>query len=166
MKEIILTQGQVALVDDEDYEYLNQFKWQAFWSKKAHTFYAHRPIYKGNKRTKILMHRQILNVPDGLQVDHINHKTLDNQKYNLRIVTCRQNNQNHSRNVSSIYPGVSWNKKLKKWQANAVFNGKKHSLGMYLIEIEAFNAYRKFLQSIGEPEIIMPYKISKETASG
>ena len=84
MKEIILTQGQVALVDDEDFEYLNQWKWCAIKSRK--TYYTTRTIYIPCKMT-VIMHRIIMNTPLDMTVDHIDHNGLNNQKYNLRICT-------------------------------------------------------------------------------
>jgi hypothetical protein len=105
-KEIKLTQGQVAIVDDEDYEYLNKVKWYAQWAVGTKSYYAMRR--KG--LTCELMHRAIMNNPSGLLVDHINHETLDNRKDNLRIVTSSQNSLNRkimSTNKSSVTGVVS-----------------------------------------------------------
>ena len=85
MKEIILTQGKVALVDDEDYEMINKFKW--FF----HTGYASTNITEKGRQRTIKMHRYILNAQKGFMVDHINHNTIDNRKENLRISTNQQN---------------------------------------------------------------------------
>jgi len=158
MKKISLTRGQVAFVDDEYFEELSSFKWTALWSKTNKAFYAFRTEHKDGKRITIMMHRQIINPPDGFQVDHINHNTLDNQKDNLRTVTNRQNSQNHSKITSSIYPGVCWHKRIKRWVAHAKFNSKNHFLGSFVEELDAFNAYSEFLELINEPEIIMPSK--------
>lgn len=69
MKEIALTLGLVALVDDEDYEWLNGYKWCAHWSSSAQVFYAMRTAYfvidgKRKQRT-IIMHREILGLEYG-----------------------------------------------------------------------------------------------------
>jgi len=79
MKEIQLTQGKIALVDDGDYEKLNQFKWYTI--KIRSLFYAARE--RQNKT--ILMHRIIINAPERLYTDHINGNPLDNRKINLRL---------------------------------------------------------------------------------
>jgi dTMP kinase len=82
MKEIELTQGKVALVDDDDFEELNQFKWHV---KKDHNraFYAARVTPRPNRRL-IFMHRQILkDIPEGMEVDHVNGNGLDNRRSNL-----------------------------------------------------------------------------------
>jgi hypothetical protein len=86
MKEIRLTQEKVTLVDDEDYEYLNQFKWYAHLNPDG-KFYAMRmkPEIKGTRRGVINMHRVIMKCDNGVCVDHINRNSLDNQKCNLRI---------------------------------------------------------------------------------
>lgn len=93
MKEIELTQGQVALVDDEDFDYLSQWKWQADWCKTTNSFYATRTSYFPVK-TKIRMHREIMKTPAGKHCDHRNHDTLDNQKDNLRNITHSQSMMN------------------------------------------------------------------------
>ena len=148
MKEIELTQGKVAIVDDEDYEKLNQFRWYAV--KKAGTYYAMRTRYEPRRET-IRMHREILgDIPDDMQVDHIDGDGLNNQKANLRIVTNRQNSQNRHIEKSSRYPGVTWHKAGRKWQAYIRINGKQKYLGLYLTEKEAFQAYKGAVDAIGE----------------
>lgn len=90
MKEIPLTQGYVALVDDGDYEELSQFNWYANVQSDGRV-YARRM----NNRTKrqVSMHRQIAGVP-GLVIDHINGNGLDNRRDNLRGVSPAENAQN------------------------------------------------------------------------
>jgi hypothetical protein len=92
-RRIPLTQGRYAIVDPEDYKRLNEHKWHAIKSKN--TFYATRRIHLGkNKWKHIKMHREILDPPDHLYVDHINHKGFDNRKANIRTATHRQNSYN------------------------------------------------------------------------
>jgi hypothetical protein len=93
-RQIPLTQGQVALVDDWHFEELNRFKWHARWSKFTRSFYADRNEGKEPFRKRILMHRQIMKTPTGMECDHINHNTLDNQERNLRNTTASQNRMN------------------------------------------------------------------------
>jgi len=149
MKTIELTQGKVALVDDEDFENLNQYKWRAH--KVGNVFYA-----EGNtrriklQRTKIRMHREITNAPKGMDVDHIDGDGLNNCRSNLRAITHRQNLQNQHVKKSSAFPGVCWHKAIGKWQAQIRINGKKKYLGLFNIEAEAYNAYLKALENIGE----------------
>lgn len=143
MKKIILTQGFVTLVDDADYEYINQWKW--FYKKTAHGGYAVRnsDYKKGKSRHSIWMHRVIMNTPDGFETDHINGDKLDNQRHNLRIVTKNQNQWNRQKQAgSSKHKGVYWNKKNERWHVQLQMNGKKIWLGYYATEEEAAQAYK------------------------
>lgn len=94
MKEINLTKGQVALVDDEDFEFLNQWKWQAHKDQHTGGFYARRGTRFMVKTITTIMHREIMNTPKDMVCDHIDHNTLNNQKSNLRNVTISQNAMN------------------------------------------------------------------------
>jgi HNH endonuclease len=101
MKLIPLTQGKFALVDDEDYQYLKQWKWH--WSAG----YAERKEYPGGKQTHVHMHRVILNAPKGVLVDHKDGDTLNNQRANLRPSTHSTNAMNMRKHRgSSRYKGV------------------------------------------------------------
>ena len=151
MKEIELTLGQVAIVDDEDFEELNQNKW--FATKSAKTFYARRnsPWING-KHYAIRMHHQIIGKPPkGLMVDHINGEGTDNRRENLRFVTNRQNCQNiNHKKRSSEYPGVSWYGPRNKWVAMINLKGKTKNLGYSTDEKEAFEFYRQAVNELGE----------------
>jgi hypothetical protein len=95
----------------------------------------------------IQMHREVLNPPDHLYVDHINRKGYDNRKANLRAATCAQNIINRAiikrKNSPSIYKGVCWHRYRKKWQAQICFAGKHKTIGYFDNEIEAAKAYDK-----------------------
>src|SRR3990167_11489999 len=100
MKRIKLTKGQYALVSDEDYEELNKVKWFALQSRGVKRFDAARnaPSVKGKEKV-LLMHRVIMNTPQGLDTDHINHNPLDNRRENLRICTHGQNISNQIKSI-------------------------------------------------------------------
>lgn len=106
MKRIVLTQGKVALVDDEDYEKLNQSKWYA--QNERGIFYALR--HNPGDNAIIRMHREILSLTkgDGKITDHINGDGLDNRKENLRLVTPAQNIMNSKirKDSTTGYKGV------------------------------------------------------------
>ena len=116
MKSIPLTRGKFALVDDEDYEYLNQWKW----------FCAHGRAVRGGgyKKKSVFMHRVILNTPDGYHTDHIDSNPLNNQKSNLRVCTIAENNRNQGRRKDnrSGYKGV--NMEYGRWVARIRVNGE------------------------------------------
>jgi len=91
------------------------------------------------------MHRQLINPPHPLVVDHINRNGLDNRKANLRPVTKSQNNLNRQyispKSSLSKYKGVSWHKNRKKWQVQICFNGIHKAVGLFDDEIKAAKAY-------------------------
>ena len=141
MREIPLTQGKVALVDDADHTEMSKYRWYA--NKLGNTYYATRNSPKMNgKRHLILMHSVILDTPKGMQTDHVNGNGLDNRRQNLRVVTCRENQQNQHTPKTSKYPGVSWDKKRRKWLVRIEVNGKQHFLGRYDSEEAAARRYR------------------------
>jgi len=153
MKEIPLTQGKFALVDDVDYEWLNQWKWYAH--KGGNTFYALRKAYHNDLRVTIRMHREILGLGRGdpREGDHCNHNGLHNWQDNLRICTRSQNQHNGSprKNCSSSFKGVNWHKDTHKWQVQITNNGKQKYLGCFTSEVEAAKAYdRKAMELFGE----------------
>lgn len=140
MKTINLTQGQVALVDDEDYEYLAQFKWNAH--KSGVTYYAERHAPVDGKQYYVKMHREIMNTPKGMEVDHIDHNGLNCQKSNMRNCTHKQNMTNQRPRGKSKYRGVSWSERMGKWHGY-ISNPPTH-LGYFDSEEETARRYDKF----------------------
>lgn len=147
MKEIPLSQGKVALVDDEDYSELAQYKWSAKQdSTSKDIYYAHRSYSKGTKRSIMSMHRVIMSPTSKQEVDHINRDGLDNRRSNLRICTHSQNSCNQRKRItpaSSKYKGVDWYPKYSKWRCRITINRKMKDQGYYLTEEEAARAYDK-----------------------
>jgi len=145
MKTIPLTQGQVALVDDEDYDELILHKWHSKWCPSTKSYYAVRNSKKadGGEKRRIYMHREVMNAKDGESVDHIKHNTRDNQKSSLRLCSRRQNaaNSGISPENTSGFKGVCWDKQMKKWRAYIKVNGKQKFLGLYSIIESAARAY-------------------------
>ena len=140
-KRIPLTQGKFAIVDDADFERINQWKW--FAAKGRSTYYARRSIWENGKTRNIQMHRVILNTPPGKQSDHINGDGLDNQRVNLRACTNSQNQMNRRKwgNCSSIYKGVYWDSCRRRWRALIQRNKRQRRLGYYDTPKEAAIAY-------------------------
>jgi hypothetical protein len=129
MKRIKLTHGKSALVDDEDFEMLNQWKWCCGKG------YAVRGIRDGKKMIGVSMHRVIIAAKKGEEVDHINRNRLDNRRKNLRIVTRSQNRRNGGGK------GYHWSEVSQKWFAQIQINGKKKYLGLFTKESDARKAY-------------------------
>jgi hypothetical protein len=142
MKIIPLTQGFETIVDDEDYDFLMQWKWHVC---KSHSNYAMRnSTYKrGKKRHHIMMHRVIMKTRKGMETDHENGNGLDNRRANLKNVTKSINQQTRHANKksTSIYKGVCWHKLTKKWSASIQIDNKKRHLGLFDSPIEAATAY-------------------------
>ena len=142
MKTIQLTQGQVTLVDDEDYERLAAYKWCANWGKKINSYYAVTRIRVGASWRTVRMHRFILDAKPGEHVDHANHDTLDNRRANIRLVTRQENNQNMrlSKRNTRGYCGVHLQTPAKKWRARIVVKGRLIHLGYFATKSSSITA--------------------------
>lgn len=130
------------MVDDEDYEYLSQFKWYAH--RSHHRIYARRNLTTSSGQRNIKMHQVIMGTTALQEVDHEDGNGLNNQRYNLRIATHRQNAQNSRRpqNNTSGYKGVSWRKDTQNWGAIiSLPDGKRRRLGSFMTALEAAYAY-------------------------
>lgn len=136
MVEIPLSQGKVALIDDEDYELVSRHKWSYDGNG-----YAITSVYPGKKTLR--MHRLILGAPNGVMVDHINHNGLDNRKSNIRLCTSKQNSKNRRawKNSKSRYKGVYWVADCKKWKCEITIKGRRKYLGIFKTEEEAAKAF-------------------------
>ena len=137
-KTIRLTQGKAAIVDESDFEWLNQWKW--FYHNGG---YAARSIWENGKNRLLLMHRIILNPPPRMQGDHRNGNRLDNRRCNLRICTRSQQAMNSKKRsgCSSCYKGVMWAADWQKWKAKIKLDGKQRFLGHFDSEQRAARAY-------------------------
>ncbi len=142
MKEIPLTQNQFVLVDDIDFDLINQYRWYAH--KEKNNFYVYHSYWINNDTKIIKMHRLIMNVTDPkIHIDHIDGDGLNNQKNNLRLATSSQNhmNQKKRKNCSSKFKGVCWFKRDQKWQVEIQVKGHKKYLGRFSNEEEAATVY-------------------------
>ena len=106
--------------------------WGATWSPFTKSFYVKGWI-TGSRGGTMLLHRWLMNCPDGLDVDHKNHDTLNNTRENLRNVTRLENAQNQRlrQTNNSGYIGVCWSKGKGKWSASICINGKGKHLGVF-----------------------------------
>jgi len=151
MKKIFTSKKLVALVDDEDYDYLNQFEWNGVFD--GNNYYATRTLKLENGKTCVVkMHREIMKLTDSkLVVDHINSIGLDNRKENLRICTAGQNSRNRrpKKDGKSKYLGVIWLK--YKWAAIIRVNNKNKYLGVFSSEKEAALAYNNAIETYSIP---------------
>lgn len=151
MRLIALTQGQHAKVDDEDFSRLNRFKWAARWDKTTKSFYAGRTvrIRRGRGGQRVMqMHREILAAPAGIQVDHRNRDTLDNQKDNLRFADVSQNHANTPmrRTNTTGYKGVFRNG--QGFIARIMHRRRMFNLGTHKSPLLAAQAYNLAARSL------------------
>lgn len=144
MKEINLTQGKTALVDDEDYEYLNQFKWYAQKHGRGFRVVRTASLKEGKNKKTLFMHKEILSYSGELDIDHIDCNSLNNQKNNLRLCTHLENCANVlGRNKQTKYKGITWAKKRKRWSVQIGHNKKRYWLGYFVNEIDAAKKYNE-----------------------
>lgn len=138
---IVLTRGQICVVDEEDYERLRVHKWQAHWSPTAKTFYAVRTSYQNGKRT-IWMHKEVMGNPSSF-IDHKDRDSLNNRHSNLRPATHAQNMRNRSvfRSSKSGIKGVYRYK--NGWRAQIKLDKKNIRIGDYKTPEEAQRAYQE-----------------------
>lgn len=145
MKQIKLTRGHITLVDDDDFEWLNQYKWHVDFARNGRK-YAVRMETRNGKRCYVAMHREILGLKNRLEyTDHRDNDGLNNQRYNLRRCTCRQNLANQPPRKGRRFKGVYCydGKRKTSWTAFAL--GKY--LGSFPTELEAVKAYNNELQT-------------------
>jgi hypothetical protein len=144
MKQIPLTQGQFALVDDDDFERVNQFKWQAAYSPITDSFYAVRRT-PAPERKAIWMARFIMQTPPDMICDHVNHDTLNNQKSNLRNCTRAENKMNQrSQNTVTGMKNIYVHK--KRYRVEIMLDYKKVYLKSFKNLEEAIQARNEALK--------------------
>jgi hypothetical protein len=167
VKTIHITRGTVAFVSDEDYDYINSFNWSCRPNDNG-TAYA---IRKGRRRTDekrtVEMHREIIKVPKGMQIDHINGDGLDNRRENLRIACVQTNAFNRgkpSMACTSQYKGVLRRQGKIVWEARLKYNDKAIYLGNYADEEDAASAYN-YAAILMFGEFAKPNPLVKETSS-
>jgi AP2 domain/HNH endonuclease len=145
IRVIHLTRDQVTIVDRDDFEWLNQWKWQAEFCPNTSGFYAVRGIKdEAGKPGTARMHRLIIGAQPGQIVDHVDRNSLNNTRANLRIVTAEQNSVNCrllKRHNTSGFRGVSWDKRDKLWRAALSVNRRTIYLGGFKTPEAAAAAY-------------------------
>ena len=147
MKEIKLNHGEVAIVDDEDYERLKSYRYNINCCGYARRHCKDLSIKRGVVSC-VFMHRDVLgDPPPNMFVDHINRNRLDNRKANLRFVTRKQNNTNRGKNKNkpstSKYLGVCYDPQRKKWKAQIIHYNQNKFLGRFETEEQAALAYNQ-----------------------
>jgi hypothetical protein len=152
-----------CIVDTDCYPLVSGYRWRAFKSRNGRTFYAMTNLKTKDGGNEMFMHRLLL--PGAEEVDHRNHDGLCNTKENLRPCTHLQNcaNQRKKRSASSsIYKGVSWDKRYKKFVASIYREGKQMYIGSFIKEEDAARARdAAALQHDGEFAILNFPRVAK-----
>jgi hypothetical protein len=131
MKKIFLPNDKITLVDDSDYDFLNQWKWYI-----TSNGYVARKDKEGRH---FRMHRVLMNTPIGMDTDHINRNKLDNRRNNLRICTRSENNINSKtrKDNGSNFTGVCWDNSKNKWRSFINVDKNRIELGYFHLKKEA-----------------------------
>lgn len=138
VKQVPLSQGKHALVDDSDYVALSRHRWY------FHNGYAIRNVTLDGRNTTVAMHREVMGLEAGdpRDVDHKNLAKADNRRCNLRVSDKHGNQHNQrARGGTSRFKGVSWREEVSRWQAHIGYCGVRLSLGLFDIEEDAACAY-------------------------
>lgn len=169
---IPLTGGGEAIVDCEDYEKLIRWKWRRnlygyAYRRKFVGYYDNKFNklgYKASKYANVMMHRAIMNAPDGVEIDHINRNPCDNRKTNLRFANRSLNNRNRKLYAKSKsgYTGVTWDKSRKLWRACMKVSGQSRELGRFANLEDAIAARKLAEKEIVEPLWIEAQKVLNE----
>lgn len=138
MKEIIISNGEIAFVSDEDFDYLNQWQWHK----------SDKYVERGEKGIAIRMHREVairMGIDTSQNIDHKDGNILNNQRENLRSATKSQNQANSKirKDNSSGYKGVSFYRNYRKWVAQIRVKGRNMILGYFSTPEEAALTYDK-----------------------
>ncbi len=141
-RRIYLGEGKWVILDQQDYYRLRIFKWIVY-GNGTNLYAIRHQLIEPNKTKTVYMHREIMNPPPDLVVDHRNCDGLDNRKQNLRFATHAQNTRNRrkKKNGSSQFLGVYFNKEKSTWDSQLMHNGKKIWVGRFDNEIDAAKAY-------------------------
>lgn len=148
IREVVLTQGFVAIIDEADWPLVSQFKWHAAKSSYGDYYYAAACIARSRAeaigcKKHFKLHQLLMGFP-GLLIDHRDGNRMNNRRSNLRVATIAQNSRNSSKPrvpCSSRFKGVSWHRKHQVWQVFIQVNRKNKFLGHFKDEEEAGRVY-------------------------
>jgi hypothetical protein len=140
---IISLKNAKTIIDKSDFDKIKDYGMELSFNPKSKKAYILCTKCQNYIRTRIPLHRFLMDCPDNMVIDHINSNGLDNRRENLRICTITENNRNckHHKDNESGYKGVSRMK--NRWRAIIKYDGKNHYLGYFDTPVEAWVVYCK-----------------------
>lgn len=166
---MVLSTGQHCILDSEDVPKVAGKYWYGVRPNGPGTvvYAAHKPgRVNGVQQNTIMMHRLLLDAPQGFHVHHISGDGLLNTKANLQLVTPYKHRLEHGRGGSE-YRGVSRRRDCDRWHAHLKVGTLSVYIGSYLSELEAAKAYdhaSRFLRGaeawINVPSMDVPPEIA------
>jgi len=163
MQDIPLSQGQIVIVDDADYELLSDFRWCYRPERDGRQGYAVRHIKVDGKDRLCYLHRQLMQPPPGHEVIFLNHDKLDCRRDNLKVVTKEEARRHHRvrSDSKSGVKGVSYNPDGESWSAQVYRYGHCHHIGRYQSKEAAVAAYEAELRKENPDLHAAPKKVER-----
>jgi hypothetical protein len=148
MRQILLSQGQVALVDDQDFSLLSDFRWCYRAERDGRQGYAVRHRKTDGKDRLCYLHREVLPAPEGHETIFLNHDRLDCRRENLKVVTKEEARRHHRvrSDSRSGVKGVRFNPDGGTWTAVTYRHGRCYHVGTYYTREQAEAAYEAELR--------------------
>lgn len=146
-KDIILQNGMIALVDEDDFERVSN---ECIWSVKESCSRNAIKVYNGSSEETTYLSRFILDLKEDKKIFHKDGNKLNFTKSNLLVVDQGSitRKRKGNRNSSSKYKGVSWSKKRNIWIAQIGTNNTTIKLGEFQSEENAALAYNEAAKEI------------------
>jgi len=141
-RRMYVSEREWTIVEPGDYYRFGHFRWHLSGNKDI--FYAVRDVKRCARIKHVSLHREIMEEPAGLLVDHKNGDTLDNRRSNLRLATHAQNTHNRRKTrtkTSSRFIGVYYDKRTGRWAAKIKNEDRCNWLGRFESELEAARAH-------------------------
>ena len=146
MKQIQLTQGMIAVVDDDDFDRFSHFRWFYRAERNGNHGYAVRHGKKTDATTTVYLHREVLGVvPPGHEAIFLNHDRLDCRRDNLRIATKEEARQHHRvrKDCQAKHKGMTFNERANTVSVDIMVNGRMKRIGTFYTQKEAIEEYKK-----------------------
>src|SRR5262245_26289400 len=163
MQQIPLSQNQVALVDDDDYPLLSEFRWCYRAERNGNQGYAVRHRKVDGKDRPCYLHREVLPAPGGFETIFLNHDRLDCRRENLKVVSKEEARRHHRvrSDSKSGVKGVRYNPESDSWSTYVYRHGHCYHVGTYYTKEQAVAAYVSELKNENPDLYVAPAKVER-----